>query len=379
MALGNRAALRLVAAPFCCGKAVTLAIVLLAALQHRGAQGSPSWEELRATAFAQWDSQSYVTIATHGYPGNVDTAAGAPAHVWAFLPGYPMLIAATAVLIRDAVVAGVIVSAVGELVALVALARWVSLERNRDAALTAAWLFAVFPYALFLSVVYTESAFLAAALVSILLMRQGRHTGACIAAALACAMRVTGLALIPALLIEYGIRRRGRADPSLASILLVPLPLALFGLYAWVHAGDALAFLHIQSSPSFHRALTFPLSGLRETYGLATASWAPGSFNYLFTVELVAGLLGLVAVVVMLATSRVPRSLSAYAAAVWLLAVSQPYWLSVPRYLLAMVPFLLIATDILGRKSELRTAVLVAFASGLGYLSTLWAQGTFVG
>ena len=91
--------------------------------------------------------------------------------------------------------------------------------------------------------------------------------------ALAGSVRVTGLALAPALILEHLRRgRRGRGDARLVLVLLVPLPLLLFGVYTSVHSGDALAYLHAQSSPSFGHAAAWPWTGARATWDVVVSS-----------------------------------------------------------------------------------------------------------
>ena len=96
------------------------------------------------------------------------------------------------------------------------------------------WLLALAPTALFLIAPFSESSFIAAAAASLYYARAGQSRKAIVAGALACAFRLTGLALIPALAIEQ-LRRSGwRPRPDLLLVLALLLPLAL---YARVHAG----------------------------------------------------------------------------------------------------------------------------------------------
>src|SRR5579884_458875 len=190
--------LRLVLPPFLAGKLVTLALPMLTVWSSTQAPGHPTYADL-VSPFGAWDGESYRTIATQGYPsGPLDLTPGHPGHLWAFLPGYPMLLRFAMFFIPDSTTAGIVVSAVCELVALVFLAKLVMHERGGDAdtARDAAWLLVLYPYAVFLTAVYTESPFLAATTASLYYMRRGDYARAGIAGALATTLRVTGLALI---------------------------------------------------------------------------------------------------------------------------------------------------------------------------------------
>ncbi len=382
-----RRALRLSISPFLVGKLLTTAVVLLAAWQHGAGTGIPGWEQLRG-AFAGWDGQAYLQIATSGYPPDSDPSLGAPAHVWAFMPGYPLLLSGVAAVLRDQILSGLVVSAVCELIALVFVARMVSAERDERAARIAVWVLALVPYGVFLSLVYTESAFLAASAASLYYMRQQRFLAAGVWGALATAVRVTGLALFLAFLLEYLLARRTRIRPDLLAALLIPLPFAMLCVYAGAHAGDVQAFFHIESSQSFHRQLTNPLTGLRATWNSATSPGISSRDTYVFAVEVVCGIAGFVGCI-LLWTWRwvgarwhrggVPWSLALYATIVWVLAVAQPYWLSVGRYEIAMLPLLLIVADVLHASATRAVAVIAVSGGLLCYIATLWAQGVFVG
>ncbi|HEX6493395.1 MAG TPA: hypothetical protein VF112_07770, partial [Candidatus Dormibacteraeota bacterium] len=327
---------RVVLPPFVTARAVGLLVPLLTAWQQSAAPGFPTGSEVRS-AFDHWDSESYVAIAEHGYPSHLDFGLGQPGHLVAFFPGYPMLIRGVMAVTGDAVVAGLLVSAVLELVALRLIAGLVARERDVAAARFAAWVVALWPYAAFLGLVYTESTFIAAVAGSLLLARRGRMGAACLVGALACATRVTGLALVPALLVEQLVRRRWRPSPQLAWLLIVPVPVLLFGLYLRLHTGDWLAWLHAEGSVSFdYRHLDWPWAGGRSSWDSVVRSPLPASSTYVFALELLWGVAGALVTAALWISRRLPASLTVYCTAVWLLSVCVSFWISVPRYELAM-------------------------------------------
>jgi hypothetical protein len=370
---------RLVLPPFLAARAVSLLVPVLATWQRSTAPGFPTGAELRS-AFDQWDSQSYVAIAEHGYPSHLDLGLGQGGHLVAFFPGYPMLVRAVMVVAGDAVLAGLLVSTVLELVALRLVAGLVLGERDLGAARFAAWALAFWPYAAFLGLVYTESAFLAAAAGSLLLARRGRFGPACLVAALACATRVTGLALIPALLVEQLVRHRGRPTLQLAWLLLVPVPLLLFAAYLRVHTGDGLAWLHAEGSASFDfRHLDWPWAGAWATWESAVLSPLPAGSTYVFALELVFGIGGAAVCAALWIRHRLPLSLVIYCTGVWLLSVCVSYWISVPRYEIAMFPALVAVWDLLGRRPSWRAAAVGASAGLFAYGAGLYATGRWLG
>jgi hypothetical protein len=380
--LDLRAAARACVVPFTVAKLLTITVMVLAVWQHGTGAAIPGWSQLR-DVFAYWDGQNYLQIAIQGYPPNANPTPGAPGHLWGFMPGYPLLIKGASIIFRDAILSGIVVSAVGEFVALVFLARLVAAERDERSARLAVWLLAFVPYGVFLTTVYTESAFLAFAAASLYYMRQGRFVAASVTGALATAIRVTGLALLPVIVLEYIVRRRGRLPLDVLAVVLVPLPVVVFCWYAAVHAGDALAYIHIQTSPSFHRQLASPWAGMTATLGQAT--------SYIFGVEFGLGILGFLACVALWTwpwlgrfvvraqrSTSMPWSFALFATLVWLSEIAQPYWLGLGRYEIGMLPVFILVADTVARSVQRSTAVIVASAGLMVYLTTLWSQGIFV-
>ena len=198
--------------------------------------------------WSRWDAFWHLTIAYFGY-GYI---GGGQSNL-AFPPLFAGLMKAGATLFgKDAdvdayLVAGLIVANVALVVALVALRDLVSAEHGGDVARRVVWYLLVFPTTLFLSAVYADSLFLACAAGSFALARRGRWWMAGIAAALAVLTRVYGLALVPALALEYAVRFR-RVRPDAASIALPAVAFAGWLAYQQARFGDAFAFMTAQST-----------------------------------------------------------------------------------------------------------------------------------
>jgi hypothetical protein len=320
-------------------------------------------------AFNHWDAVSYLDIAGHGYPSHLD-------YHDAFLPGYPLLLKGASLATHDLVLAGVLVSAVAELAALLVIHELVRRERDVAVARFAVWAVALAPLGFFLTGVYTESAFIAGAALSLLLMRGGRMRGAALAAAFAVAMRLTGMVLLPVMAMELLRQRRRLADAAWMAI--IPLPLLLFAAFLQVRTGDGLAFLHAQALPSFGESAAWPWDGLRSAWGTATTSADPTN-RAIFIREIIAGLLGLVAVLAGWIDRRFPRSMALYCTLVWLMAVSLTFWRSVPRYDLALFPVVIVVADLTGRVRMVRPLLVAAGAGILVWGSFVFAEGGWIG
>src|SRR5919201_3924470 len=198
--------------------------------------------------WARWDSVFFVRIAEHGYD---QTSA-------AFYPLYPGLVALLGrVFFGHYVVAGIVVSLAAALGAFVLLNRIAEERLGADGAQRAVLYLALFPMALFLQAVYSESLYLLLVLAAFVLAERGRFAAAGVVSGLAILTRVTGLALLPALaVLAWRARDRRRAFAGLA--LAVPVA-AAYPLLLWQQVGDPWAFWNAQDKWHRHFSPAGPL------------------------------------------------------------------------------------------------------------------------
>lgn len=360
----TRDELRSVLPTFVTAKVLTVGAMVVSLAQS----GTLGWQALRG-AFLHWDALAYVDIAAHGYTAHLD-------YHDAFLPGYPLLMRAVSTLTGDLVTAGIVVSAAAELVALVLIARLVRRERDERTARFAVWAVALLPLAFFLTGLYTESAFIAGAAGAILAMRSGHFASAALAAAFATAMRLTGVVLVPVLLLEMCRQKRLRRDGWWLAVAV--LPLLLYGAYMQLRTGDSLALLHAEALPSFGESIAWPWDGLRLTWETAATADDPTT-RAIFIREIAAGLIGVAVVAAAWLDARFPRSLALYCTLVLLTAVCLTFWRSVPRYDLALFPAVIVLADATRRIERVRPLLLAAGAAGVAWGAFVFAEGGWVG
>ena len=348
---------------------------LAAAAVYLQLSGGPMFPGVRQT-LVNWDAISYLQIAAHGYPATLDIRTE---YLDAFLPGFPLLIRGLALIVRDDVLAAFVVTFAGEAIGLWYLYRLVLSERDRSAAVFSVWMIAVLPTAVFFIAPFTEAPFMAAAAASLYHGRQGRFGPAIIAATAAAALRLTGLALLPALAFEIG-RQRGllRGLGRMASLLIIAAPVVLYCAYMRVHTGDALALFDAQNTPSFAHSLAPPWEGFAATWNSMTTAIS-GEDRSIFAREIAFGLLGLVACLAMWASTRIPRSLAIYCSIAWLMTASLSFWRSEPRYFLALFPAVIVLADITPRSRAARGVVLAASAALMCAGVWIFAGGRWLG
>jgi hypothetical protein len=304
----------------------------------------------------RWDVGLFVTIAEHGYDG--DPGRPPDAGLPAFFPGLPVTLRLVHLVVPDWSAAGLLVSLVAGAVATVALARLAELEG------ASGWIavlgLLLFPTAVFLAAGYSESLFLAFAIPAWLAARQGRWPLAAALGAGASCVRITGLFLAVALVVEF-VAGRSRAVPMpqdaprwrRAPWLLVPfLPLAAYSAYHYARSGDWLAWKHAQEA-GWGRELVWPWTSWRTTW---QAAMGGDDSAVAFRME-IAGAVLAVAVLLWLAAMRwwgelVYTGLQAAA------LMTSAYYLSIPRSLLLWFP-LWVA---LARLATRRRWVIVGYA-----------------
>lgn len=313
--------------------------------------------------FAAWDSVWYLVIANDAYGGAGPREA--------FFPLYPMLVDVTGALLGSPLLGGVLVSSACAVAGLAAVHRLAELELGRPAATMAVWALALSPMSFFLSAVYSEGLFLALSAGALLAARTGRWGVAGTLGALSTATRSAGIVLLVPLVLLWW--RSGRRPRDLAWIAIVPAGLVAFCAGLALAGESALAPFTAQES--WLRSFAGPFAGV---WTGAVAAWrglvevlggAPsvGSASARADIWLfVALLLGLVALVGV--WRRLPRWHAAYAAAALALPLSWPVppqpLMSLPRFLLVLVPLWLWAGWWLAAGGPVRRIVILGASAG---------------
>jgi Mannosyltransferase (PIG-V) len=317
--------------------------------------------------WARWDSVFFLRIAEHGYDG-----ASA-----AFGPLYPALVWVVGhALFGHYVVAGIIVSLAATLGAFVLLHAAAERRLGADGARRTVVYLAVFPMALFLQAVYSESLFLVLALAAFALAERGRWAPAGVTTGLAILTRIAGVALLPALaVLAWRARRRRSAFAQLGLSLPVA---AAYPLVLWRQVGDPWAFAHAQDR--WHRHF-WPLGGVWQSF----VHWVPAGAGHAHALAVNAeGIVFLLVFVALAAVAwrRFGAPYGVFAATSLAIPLSWPSsrWplLSLPRFGLVIFPLFLAAAALTAGRPRLHTAVVACSAFGLGVATVQWALWQWV-
>ncbi|MDX6413142.1 MAG: hypothetical protein QOH23_552 [Gaiellaceae bacterium] len=333
--------------------------------------------------WARWDSDFFLRIAQHGYD---DSSA-------AFAPLYPALVAVLGrVFFGHYIVAGLVVSLLCCLGSFLLLYRLAASRLGAESAARSVLYLAVFPMALFLQAVYSESLFLLLSLAAFALAERGRFAGAGAAAGLAILTRAAGLALLPALAVfAWRHRERIRALGKLALALPVA---AIYPLVLWQQVGDPFAFSDAQDRWHRHLSWAGPFGGLWD--GL-TSTWhgleqfvvghgtnVPGTNPMHAAAENVQAFAFLVVFIVLtvVAWRRLGVAYGMFAAVSLAIPLSYPSsrWplLSLPRFGLVIFPLFLGLAALAADRPRLHIAVVACSSLFLGVAVVQWALWQWV-
>ena len=181
-------------------------------------------------AWARYDACWYVTIAEEGYRGSIgDNADIRPA----FFPLYPAFIAAADSLVKVPMLAGLIVSNFFYLAFLIVLWNIVRIDWPEAVARRTMWIYLLFPSAMFLSGVYSESSLLVLTAGALLASRRRQWLIAGILAGLSIIARPIGVAAIVAVFVElWTASRTDEATHAkrLRHLAALTLPIAAAGI-----------------------------------------------------------------------------------------------------------------------------------------------------
>ncbi|MEI7554259.1 glycosyltransferase family 39 protein [Candidatus Chlorohelix sp.] len=346
------------------------------------------------------DSWWYHNIATRGYNmGNIQTGAQGNT---AFFPVYPLLVKTVSALVGDVFFAGILVSNVAFLFALVYMYRLARREFDDETAARAVFYFAAAPTAVFFSAMYTESVFMLAILATFYYTREGQWDKAAIAGAVASGTRNTGVIIALSVALE-GLYQAGfRFKPPrwkraalkrhfFAQVKIVPkawrsflaaafVPVGLIGYMAYLANafGDPLGFIHVQatwgrevSGAGFTKIISDTITHLNIGKNFMAGQFDTGTLlNLLSTLGF--------GVLVIITLFKLRPTFSIYALLTFLVPLSTGSVGSMTRYILMLIPcFLLLAKW--GKNPMIDKIVMVIFVPMMGYMSIIMSHWYFAG
>jgi hypothetical protein len=334
---------------------------------------------------ANWDGLWYRDVAAYGYPDHAlhtETTLG-------FYPLYPIVIWALGhvpywlsshSLIWSITYAGVAVSIAGGLLATVLVQQLAGAWWDEPTGRRAAIAFCLFPGSVVFSLVYAEGVMIPLAVGAILALERRRWLLAGLLAGLATAAEPEALVLVLVCAVSSGIelRRHGWGDRAARHSLLAPLlslsGAAAFAGYLWAHTGTPFANLIAQHDG--WKEKSSPLALVHLVRKLASQISFTHFNHPTINLNLVVGVLGAIALILMLVLVFRSRREMSIEAIVWtlgvaLIAVTSVYPFSPnPRVLITAFPAVLVlARHIRGRGWRLLLGASGISLGGMGLLT----------
>jgi hypothetical protein len=324
-----------------------------------------------AKPLAAQDTYHYFYIAQHWYDSNPNDDQY---NFIVFFPLYPILIRLITFDYNYVNLSALIVSNACSFIALFFLFKMTKLDYNDGVAQKAVLFLSIFPTAYFLSVPYTEGLFFALVIASLYFARLGKWPLAGSLGFFAALTRLGGLLMMPVLLVEY-LHQKGWKPRKIINLNLLWICLALAGFLVYLTinyqvTGDAFKFVELER---VHWYSTLdPIKGFTTALSWATHASFPD--NLLFGIAPIGfAAFGLVMIIFGL-IRRFRPSYLAYMLLSWMLAVSYSWWISPPRYIMAMFP-MFIQLGLLTRKKAVNTVIAATFVGLLCYFTALFAMG----
>lgn len=317
----------------------------------------------------RYDACFYQRIAAWGYrPGDEGGA---------FFPLYPLLMRVAGALTGDLTLAGLAVSGIATVAALLGLQRLVARDFGAAVARRATLYLALFPTVVFLFVPYAEALFLALAVWAILCARRGAWGWAAPLALLAGLTRTQGVLLCLPLAWEFLAQWR-RPDatprPGRRAALVPTLPAAAFGAF-FIYGRLATGLTIFQAEHAWGGGATTPWTLLAHSwqYIVAHADVIEASNLLAF---------GLFVALLAIGARRLPLSYTLYAAPQLLVIAlregGRSPLMSTSRFVLVLFPCFVALALLLGEGRRHR-AWLLGSAALLTLALTLYVGGSFVG
>ncbi|TMC00667.1 MAG: hypothetical protein E6J42_00005 [Chloroflexi bacterium] len=323
-----------------------------------------AWDVIHET-FQRWDANNFEKIVEHGYVNSGDEA-----NYIVYLPMFPLTVWLVKFLIPSFFVSALLVSAVSSVAAGYFLQMLMTTDgSDEEEASRGLWFFFVFPTAYILAVPYTEALFMGTMMGSFANARRGNWVWCGLLGGLACATRIQGLAIIPALGIEAIHREWWEAPKKAFWLVLVPAGFGAYMLLNYIVAGDPLQFIATQRDHWDQHAVA-PWETVRDTY-LWLVQGSPGSTR-LSIYEFRAAFLLLSVVLLLIGARWLRPSYQVFAWVSILFFLSSSFQISIPRYTLMLFPLFLVMAR-LGANQTANQSMLTVSAVLMGATFVLYA------
>lgn len=326
-------------------------------------------------SWGNFDGEHYLAIARSGYKPLTHF----------YFPVYPLLIKTLANLFTDSslnyYLSSLLISHISFFSSLVLLIKLLKIDYKSSFIKQTILLLLTYPFSFFFVSSYTESLFLFLCLLGFYFARKNNFLVASVVAGILSAVRITGLAMFPALIIEWYLQDK----KSRKFWQLFFLPLSVFGLLIYLYylrtaTGDALVFLNTVELFGAQRSSTFIL--LPQVFYRYIVKIIPSLTLYfpaLFITfwEFTIALVGLVLLII--GFFKIRASYWIYAFLAYLIPTLSGSFSSLPRYVIIIFPLFILSVNLLNSLTrKFKIAIYIILVINLLIALGLFSNGYFV-
>jgi hypothetical protein len=316
----------------------------------------------------RWDAFQFERIADGGY-----RSSGEFQETIVYPPLYPYVVRLLELAIPSFLVAGMVVSGFASVAAGYFIQAIVRVDGGDDAeASRSLWYFFVFPTAYFLAMPYTEALFMALVLGSFYNARRGNWVLAGVLAAFCTATRISGIIIVPALMVEALHQSHWRPQrlqlQHFAAFVLAPVGFFVFLWINYYYQGDPFAFIDYEQKNWFHHRI-YPWEQIKEAWG-----WLGTQPSFLRTSIYEMRLLAtaITALLLLIGARWLRPSYQIFGWLSLLMFMSVSFQISLPRYVLTIFPMYFVLAR-LGRNQDLHQGLLTFSTFMMGTLYVIYA------
>jgi hypothetical protein len=338
-----------------------------------------------------WDSEYYLSIATSGTYDDPNAPTDPGSHLalnYAFFPFYPLVMRTLSFPLRllglapiaASTLAGVLISALGTLAAMLALYDLTCDELGDAGALRTAYYLIIFPSGFFLLQVYTEGLFVGLSFAGLALIKRKRFRWAAVLSACAALTRPVGVAMVAPLAVAWyeemkkppcSFRRFSGKSMLDGAVVLLPVAVHLmWSLSNWGEGFRTVQLNYFGHEPfAFTRTLSYCSSCLAILFGPNKQS-----MTY-YSIEFAATLLGFIACIL---TFRRYPGLTGFGFLSLMVSLTSGAPLGMHRYVLA-VPSTFVVLARMGRNETFDRTWTLASILLMGLFTTLFTFNMWTG
>lgn len=281
--------------------------------------------------WGNFDGIYYLYIANAGY--TVDNSG--------FFPLYPLLIKIFSVgesSIQFYV--ALFLSSIFLFLSLIMMFKLLKLDYSKNLSVSVIVAMLIFPTSFFFAAIYTESLFLFLLVSSLYFARKGNWILSSIFGILLTATRLVGIAILPALFLEFYLQNKTLFSKKIIPVLLSPLGLIVYSLFEYVNFGNAFQFIKAQgaimNNRSVDQIILFPQTVFRYIKILITVS--PSIYEWWVSLLELSSFTFAVVLLFIAWKKRVRVSYLLFALTAFLIPVSSGTFSGLPRYILILFP-----------------------------------------